>query len=79
MIKTYDKYKQSDDIWLGNIPEHWTISSLKHFVEIISGYAFKSEDYSDDEGVPICLLYTSMEDLKEILKRVSLMRQLKAQ
>jgi type I restriction enzyme S subunit len=53
MIKTYDKYKQSDDIWLGNIPEHWTISSLKHFVEIISGYAFKSEDYSDDEGVPI--------------------------
>lgn len=53
MIKTYDKYKDSDDIWLGNIPVHWTISSLKHFVEIISGYAFKSEDYSEDEGVPI--------------------------
>ncbi len=53
MMKTYDKYKESYNIWLGNIPEHWTISSLKHFVEIISGYAFKSEDYSDDQGVPI--------------------------
>lgn len=52
-MKTYDKYKESYNIWLGNIPEHWTISSLKHFVEIISGYAFKSEDYSDDQGVPI--------------------------
>jgi type I restriction enzyme S subunit len=52
-MKTYDIYKESYNIWLGNIPEHWTISSLKHFVEIISGYAFKSEDYSNDQGVPI--------------------------
>lgn len=53
MIKKYEKYKESNDIWLGKIPEHWDVSSLKHFVEIINGYAFKSEDYSDDIGVPI--------------------------
>jgi type I restriction enzyme S subunit len=53
MVKTYKKYKKSADIWLGNIPENWTIASLKYFVEILSGYAFKSEDYSDDEGIPI--------------------------
>lgn len=53
MINVYKKYKDSNDIWLGEIPEHWNISNLKHFVDIINGYAFKSEDYSDEEGVPI--------------------------
>lgn len=52
-MKEYTKYKDSNDIWLGKVPEHWTVSSLKHFVDIVSGYAFKSEDYSDDKGIPI--------------------------
>lgn len=52
-MKVYTKYKESNDIWLGKVPEHWTVSSLKHFVDIVSGYAFKSEDYSDDIGIPI--------------------------
>jgi type I restriction enzyme S subunit len=52
-MKVYTKYKDSNDIWLGKVPEHWTVSSLKHFVDIVSGYAFKSEDYSDDIGIPI--------------------------
>ena len=51
-MKPYEKYKESADIWLGKIPFNWEVSVLKHFVDIISGYAFKSEDYSDD-GVPI--------------------------
>lgn len=53
MIRSYDKYKNVNDIWIDAVPEHWNFSSLKYFVEIINGYAFKSEDYSDDEGVPI--------------------------
>ena len=53
MIGSYDKYKTVDDIWIDAIPEHWDFSSLKYFVEIINGYAFKSIDYSDDEGIPI--------------------------
>lgn len=52
-MKEYTKYKESNDIWLSKVPEHWTVSSLKHFVDIVSGYAFKSEDYSDDRGIPI--------------------------
>ena len=52
-MKTYNNYKNSNDTWLGSIPHQWVVSNLKHFVDIINGYAFKSEDYSDEGGVPI--------------------------
>jgi type I restriction enzyme S subunit len=53
MMKKYDKYIDTKDIWLGQVPFNWEVSSLKYFVEIINGYAFKSDDYSNDMGVPI--------------------------
>lgn len=53
MVKQYERYVDSNDIWLKEIPDHWTVSNLKHFVDIIGGYAFKSEDYSDENGVPV--------------------------
>lgn len=52
-MKKYSNYKIINDVWIDAVPEHWEVNSLKYFVEIINGYAFKSEDYSDDEGVPI--------------------------
>jgi len=37
--------------WLGDVPAHWTVSSLKHFVRTTNGFGFSSADFRD-EGVP---------------------------
>lgn len=52
-MKGYDNYKETDDIWIDTIPSKWEFSNLKHFVNIIGGYAFKSEDYTENKGYPI--------------------------
>lgn len=33
-MKTYEKYKNSGIEWLGDIPEHWKCTSIKHVLEI---------------------------------------------
>ena len=38
--------------WLGEVPEHWEISSLKYFASIQGGYAFNSNEFVDT-GVQI--------------------------
>ena len=43
--------KDSGIEWFGKVPKHWKISSLKHFVDTINGFGFKSSD-TCDEGVP---------------------------
>lgn len=42
--------KNSGVDWIGEIPKHWGYSKLKYFIEILPGYAFKSEQYSNDES-----------------------------
>jgi len=32
--------------WLGKIPEHWEVKRIKYIGKIISGYSFKSEDFT---------------------------------
>lgn len=32
--------------WLGEIPEHWELKRIKYIGKIISGYSFKSEDFT---------------------------------
>jgi type I restriction enzyme S subunit len=43
--------KDSGVEWLGQVPEHWGITPLKHQVETINGFGFSSNDFCD-EGVP---------------------------
>jgi len=38
--------KDSGVDWIGEIPEYWDFSKLKYYIEILPGYAFKSELYS---------------------------------
>jgi type I restriction enzyme S subunit len=63
-MKRYNEYFDSQDIWLGEIPKNWDLANLKFYVEIINGYAFKSEDYSDDSGVPIIRIGDISSDLR---------------
>ena len=43
--------KDSGVEWLGEVPEHWDVSSLKHHVDTVNGFGFSSSDVCD-EGVP---------------------------
>ena len=46
-------YKESGIDWIGKIPEHWSIQKLKTIVDILPGYAFSSNDFATDEGIPL--------------------------
>ncbi|HCM0780946.1 restriction endonuclease subunit S [Vibrio sp. 1069] len=43
--------KNSGVEWLGEVPEHWDVSQLKHHVNTVNGFGFSSNDFQD-EGVP---------------------------
>ncbi|HPO56797.1 MAG TPA: restriction endonuclease subunit S [Ignavibacteriaceae bacterium] len=51
-FKKYPKYKHSGIEWIGEIPEGWEVRRLKYEAKIQGGFAFKSEEFSD-EGIPI--------------------------
>jgi type I restriction enzyme S subunit len=38
---------------LGDIPDTWIVRPLKYFIDILPGYAFSSDDFSSDEGMPL--------------------------
>jgi len=42
--------KDSGVDWIGKIPEHWDCAKLKYYIDILPGYAFKSEQYSLKES-----------------------------
>lgn len=42
--------KDSGVDWIGEIPEHWKIFSLKHIATFVNGYAFNSDTFNKGEG-----------------------------
>ena len=50
--KTYETYKYSGVSWIGEIPEHWGMEKLEHYIEIITGHPFNS-DFFSSEGLPL--------------------------
>ncbi len=46
-VQRYESYKESGVEWLGEIPEHWEVHRLKNQIDMITGYPFKSEKYTD--------------------------------
>lgn len=53
MENRYDRYKDSDIAWIGEIPEHWNIVQLKRCSEFINGYAFNSNYFNKNTGIPV--------------------------
>ena len=45
--------KDSGIEWIGEIPEHWDICQLKRCSRFINGYAFNSNNFNKDYGVPV--------------------------
>lgn len=48
-LNPYAPMKDSGIDWIDKIPEHWRLSLIKHFSDILPGYAFKSEQYTNNE------------------------------
>jgi type I restriction enzyme S subunit len=51
-LKPYPEYKESGVEWIGEIPDSWDIKKLDYYTEIIPGYPFNSNFFSD-EGMPL--------------------------
>lgn len=45
--------KDSGVAWIGEIPKEWAVSPMKHFIDILPGYAFSSDDFCIEEGIPL--------------------------
>lgn len=45
--------KDSGIEWIGEIPEHWNIYQLKRCSKFINGYAFNSNHFNKDKGIPV--------------------------
>lgn len=43
------RLKPSGVEWLGDVPEHWEATKLRHFISILSGFAFPSSGFTRDE------------------------------
>lgn len=52
MMRPYPAYRDSGVEWLGEVPEGWEISPLKHVADFINGCAFKPDTWSE-QGTPI--------------------------
>jgi type I restriction enzyme S subunit len=42
--------KDSGVEWLGEVPEHWIVTQLRHFTRSLPGFAFSSEGFIQDES-----------------------------
>lgn len=49
----YDDYKQTVHSWIGEIPASWVIKRAGHHIEFITGFAFKSDNFSFEKGIKL--------------------------
>ncbi|MBL4560354.1 MAG: restriction endonuclease subunit S, partial [Labilibaculum sp.] len=47
------KMKNSGVDWIGEIPEHWKLSKLGFYINILSGYAFPSAGFVSSPGIKL--------------------------
>jgi type I restriction enzyme, S subunit len=52
-FRPYDRYKDSGVDWLGIVPNHWTVKSIKRLSPVMRGASprpIEDAKYFDDEG-----------------------------
>ena len=45
--------KDSGVDWIGSVPRAWRVAALKYFIDILPGYAFSSNDFDTEGGIPL--------------------------
>ena len=53
MYQAYPDYEDSFIDLLGDVPRHWSLSKLAYVLRLQAGYAFPSDSFGDEEGMPI--------------------------
>lgn len=76
-LEPHTRFKDSGIEWLGQVPEGWEPTPLKFIAGIQTGYAFSSDDFTD-EGIPVlrigditrdgCVDFTNAKYLPETYK-----------
>ena len=51
-LEPHTRFKDSGIEWLGEVPEGWEPTRLKFIADIQTGFAFSSDDFTD-EGIPV--------------------------
>ncbi len=51
-LEPNSEMKNANQLWLGEVPPHWDVKPLKFVTKIKTGFAFNSDDFTD-EGVPV--------------------------
>ena len=46
--RPFPGYKPSGVPWLGDVPEHWEIAQLGRLIDLLTGFPFKSEGFTQD-------------------------------
>jgi type I restriction enzyme S subunit len=52
-LPRYPKYKDSGVKWLGMVPEHWRIATVRSVSHLINGYPFDSALFDSSNGFPL--------------------------
>lgn len=65
-MKKYDTYKDSGNQWIGKVPEHWHLYSLKYYLSLQKGR--KPKDFVDEGDLPyVTMDYIRSRDNKTCL------------
>lgn len=65
-MKKYPKYKDSGNQWIGKVPEHWHLYSLKYYLSLQKGR--KPKDFVDEGDLPyVTMDYIRSRDNKTCL------------
>lgn len=49
-LPRYPKYKDSGVQWLGDVPEHWNVGKCGFYLRVLSGSAFPSSGFTEEES-----------------------------
>ena len=52
-VRRYEKYIESGDDWIGEIPIEWGYAKLAWRVNFINGYAFNSDNLDIENEIPV--------------------------
>jgi len=54
MIKPYDKYRQTKNIWYSEVPSHWLLSKIKYVAKTLAGGTPSTDksEYWDNGDIP---------------------------
>lgn len=61
-MSKYEKYKESEFVGIGEVPNHWEVKRLKHLGEAIIGLTYSPNDVTENEEGILVLRSSNIQD-----------------